>query len=211
MKHISKQNSPISFEDWKSQKGRDAKYKNIPQNIKDELKNSLLTEQNGLCCYCGLSINSQTSHIEHFKPQSQFNKQALNYNNLHASCIGKAYFDSEFEELEFCGHAKSDWYDPSLLVSPLDSNCESYFIYNYNGSVQDNNHTAAKETIEKLHLDKYLLRSQREEAIDGIMSTIDIDDTDDIVDTIRFLESPDEKGNLSSFSFVITQLLKGLI
>ncbi|WP_059171641.1 retron system putative HNH endonuclease [Bacillus sp. FJAT-27445] len=211
MRHFPKSTSPTAFEDWKVKRGRRARYNNIPQALKQELRNSLSKEQSGLCCYCGISLKNDNVHIEHFKPQNDFPGQALNYKNLHASCMGKEYIPSEVYELDFCGHAKKNWYNPNLLVSPLDPNCESYFLYNFNGSVENNNNLAAKETIEKLNLDSYLLRSQRESAIEGIMSTIDIGESNDIKECIDFLETPDQDGNLNSFSFIIAGLLKTLI
>ena len=211
MRHFTKGESPKKFEDWKSSKGRAAKYNNIPAHIKEELRESLSKEQSNLCCYCGISLKDDNIHIEHFKPQKHFPGQTVNYKNLHVSCMGKAFIPSDVEELDFCGHKKGNWYDKDLLVSPLDPDCESYFLFSFDGSVTDNENCAAKETIEKLHLDKYLLRDQREKAIEGILDTLDLSNTLDIEECISFLETPDDKGNLSSFSYVIAGLLKTLV
>lgn len=211
MRHFTKEESPKSFEDWKASKGRAAKYSNIPAHIKTEVRESLSKEQANLCCYCGISLKDDNIHIEHFKPQKHFPGQALNYQNLHASCMGRLYIPSDVEELDFCGHEKGNWYDEELLVSPLDPNCEFYFLYGFDGSVTDNANRAAKETIDKLHLDKYLLRTQREGAIEGILDTLDLSNTDEIEECIVFLETPDENGDLSSFSFIIAGLLKALV
>ncbi|WP_225315670.1 HNH endonuclease family protein, partial [Bacillus safensis] len=96
------------------------------------------------------------------------------------------------EELDFCGHSKLDWYDEELLVSPLDPNCESYFRYNFSGSIEDQDHKAAEETIKRLSLNSYLITNQRLAAIDGIMETIDLEDTEDIKSCILYLETPNE-------------------
>ncbi|WP_144596744.1 retron system putative HNH endonuclease [Bacillus cereus] len=210
MRYFKKQSSPTSFEDWKVSKGRSAAYKNIPIGIKEELRESLAQEQSGICCYCGISLKDNI-HIEHFKPQKNFRSRALDYGNLHASCMGKKYIKSEEEELDFCGHSKLDWYDEELLVSPLDPNCESYFRYNFSGSIEDQDHKAAEETIKRLSLNSYLITNQRLAAIDGIMETIDLEDTEDIKSCILYLETPNEEGELSSFSYIIVELLKTLI
>lgn len=213
MRHFTKIDSPETFENWKTTQGRSARYDGIPSQIKKDLRESLSKEQSNLCCYCGVSLQEDNKHIEHFKPQSQFPGQALKYKNLHVSCMGKKHIISEVEELEFCGHEKGNWYDEDLLVSPLDPNCESYFLFNFNGSVIDNKNSAAKETIKKLNLDAYLLRCQREQAIEGFMEAIDLEnpDVEEIEGLICSLDTPDENGYLDSFSYIITGLLKSLI
>ena len=37
---------------------------------KRELHEALIQEQGDICCYCGMRITRESSHIEHLKPQS---------------------------------------------------------------------------------------------------------------------------------------------
>lgn len=211
MRQIIKSNSPITFEDWKLSKGRSASYSNIPDDIKYELRNSLIKEQYGLCCYCGLKLEPPNMHIEHFKPQSNFKSLTLDYNNLHLSCMGKKYIESECEELDFCGHSKGNWFNANLIVSPLDPTCESEFTYLENGTIKGNS-IKGTTTIEKLGLGTYLLNTQREAAIEAIIETIhDFGNLNEIEEAIEFLESVDEDGNSQSFSFIIVSILKDYI
>ncbi|NMD68765.1 TIGR02646 family protein [Bacillus sp. DNRA2] len=211
MKHIHKKPSPSAFEHWKSSAGPQASYTTIPPSIKAIVRQSLLDEQFWLCCYCGLSLTRNNVHIEHFRPQSKFKSLQLDYQNLHASCMGKL-IHHEAELSDFCGHSKKDWFDPVLMVSPLDPDCESYFEYGFDGTIRAaNHHRGAEETIHRLGLNTYLPRKQREEAINAILDIIDLSDTDQIKLMIRFLETPDETNRLPSFSFVIARLLKSLL
>lgn len=213
MKHIEKKPSPSAFEKWKKVTGSVANYNNIPAEIKSIVRENLLDEQYFLCCYCGLSLTRNNVHIEHFRPQSKFKSLQLDYNNLHASCMGKLiHYDSSGELLDFCGHSKKDWFDEELMVSPLDPNCESYFEYGFNGTVRaTNHHQGASETIWRLGLNTYLPRKQREEAINAVLELIDISDERQINDMIKFLETPDESNRLPSFSYVISNLLRTLV
>lgn len=170
-----------------------------------------MREQSNLCCYCGISLSDGNVHIEHFRPQQKFPEQALDYENLHASCMGKRYIPVEEKQLDFCGHAKKNWYDAQLLVSPLDPHCESYFSFNFDGGISANNSVAAAETIHHLQLGTYLLNIQRAAVIDGILETLDLENTDEIEAWIAFLEAPDQDGNLTSFSFIVAGLLRSLV
>lgn len=213
MKHIMKKNSPVSFEKWKKERGSFASYATIPSEIKSIVRESLLEEQYGLCCYCGLGLTRNNMHIEHFRPQSKFKSLQLDYQNMHASCMGKLIHHESIEEFsDFCGHSKKDWFDEQLTVSPLDPDCESYFEYGFDGTIAAAyHHKGAGETIFRLGLNTYLPIKQREEAIDAILELIDITDINQIIDMIEFLETPDEFNKLPSFSYVISRLLRTLL
>lgn len=211
MRYIEKKDPPVEFENWKTATGYKAKYDNMPLPIYIILRKNLIDEQLGLCCYCGLTLNEENVHVEHFKPQSNFKKQQLNYKNLHASCMGKKIHDPSGVELEFCGHEKKNWYDPTLTVSPLDPNCQSYFEFGYDGTISEvEGNLSAKETIAKLGLNRYLPISLREAAINTLLDQIDLEDPNDIEDWIKFLETPNADNRLPSFNFVLSYILKTL-
>lgn len=213
MRHFEKKPSPSQFEKWKAVRGSLATYATIPSEIKSIVRESLLDEQNWLCCYCGLSLTRNNVHIEHFRPQSKFKHLQLEYSNLHVSCMGKLIHQNNDEEYsDFCGHSKKDWFDEELLVSPLDPNCDSYFEYGFDGTIRAaNHHRAAEETIHRLGLNTYLPRRQREEAINAVFELIDVTDEVQIINMIEYLETPDFSNRLPSFCFVISSLLRTLL
>ena len=61
-------------------------YDNYPD--KDSLRAMLVNEQRGLCCYCMGRIRSDSMKVEHWKCQSRFPGDQLDYRNLLGACQG---------------------------------------------------------------------------------------------------------------------------
>lgn len=164
MRKICKGEEPDEFKEWKRQYTIDKKVQPKYENLRGEpyhnLKETILKEQLGLCCYCCKSIATYNAHIEHFVPRSKDETLELDYQNLLVSCNGVK------DSRENCGHRKDDWYHKYYLISPLWKDCESYFHYEVNGKLSPNPHnTRGKETIERLNLNSYLLQRGRKSAI----------------------------------------------
>lgn len=123
MKRIYKNDEPQEILQWKSKfknkNGRVPRYsdlnevENLPHKI--FLKNSLISEQGHICCYCCKPIDTKNSHIEHIRPKerNEYRAISLEYENLLASCQG--YHDRE----ENCGHSKDNAFNEELFVSPV--------------------------------------------------------------------------------------------
>jgi uncharacterized protein (TIGR02646 family) len=163
MKHITKRAEPAFFAQWrKGNRGVNWQdFSTNNQELKEELKQQLCEEQEGLCCYCEVKIESDyTSHIEHFKPRSQFQRDIFKYGNLLASCVLN----------DSCGHKKQGEYF-SRMVSPLDSGCQGKFTYTANGRIipKDEKDSFAQRTIDLLGLDCKDLRHRRR----AILRTLD--------------------------------------
>lgn len=178
MKYIHKNNEPIEFTQWKND------HPGLLYNdlyglydlVKRTLKNSLISEQKHLCCYCECCIESSTSHIEHFKPKDSNGPYAhlqLDYNNLLASCGIKPSGINEH-----CGHKKSNDYS-SNLVSPLEPDCSSHFTYKMNGEINGKD-GRGEYTINLLHLDSSLLDEKRKNLIDFFLELGDEDMDEEI-------------------------------
>ena len=212
MKRIYKNDEPQEILQWKSKfknkNGRVPRYsdlneeKNLPHKI--FLKNSLISEQGHICCYCCKPIKTDNSHIEHIRPKErdEYRAMSLEYENLLASC--KGYHDRE----ENCGHSKDNIFDEELFVSPLEENCESLFEFNDRGKIKaaDGNERAAY-TIELLNLDTEQLNAARTEAmwVSGAMDELTEDECQKLLDKF---ESVDEKGRYAGFSDAIVYQLK---
>jgi len=134
---------------------------------KKELKRSLIKEQGAICCYCGVRIEPDDSHVEHFRPRNNYPELQLEYDNLLCSC------QSELEKREprHCGNAKGSWFDGNLTISPLAPECESRFEYLEDGSIRpsDRNDEGAKQTIAHLALDIEKLNELRKAAIAAVL------------------------------------------
>lgn len=151
MKHIIKGSTPAELRRWFDGQLIDGKRincsyaKDLPGEVKQIIKQRLLEEQGYLCCYTGIRIDENSSHIEHFKPQALCNDhEDVDYNNLLA-----AYPKGE------CSFGARARKDKELFVSPLRGDCESRFKYDELGQIKasSDDDNEAKETIVRLNLD----------------------------------------------------------
>lgn len=80
MRYICKGDEPDSLanlkelanEDWKPTYEDDCR-----GEVKTQLHKALLQEQGYICCYCGMAITKENSHIEHLKPRNIYPNLAL--------------------------------------------------------------------------------------------------------------------------------------
>ena len=131
-------------------------YNGISDEIRQRLRQSLVEEQENLCCYCEKEITSvnKSSNIEHLKPKSLYHDEQTNFDNMLASCtIG-----------DRCTSAKKDWFNEELFVHPLMQNCSDYFIFLANGEISAQEE-AGNETIKRLGLNTPNLNASRSQSI----------------------------------------------
>jgi uncharacterized protein (TIGR02646 family) len=226
MRFIQKKPEPVRFTRWKQMANEDWQPDwddNFQNPEKPDVLNALLIEQGYICCYCGKRISPTHSHIEHLKPREQCigdeEKLKLAYDNFLASCPGYPEEEKHRPEApkprqESCGHKKANWYDPDLMVSPLDPNCDKYFQYPDDGQITATEdpakRVAALETIHRLGLDNDKLSKVREEAIAGLGIT-DLTlslSADEIRQFIDGLNQPDSSGELEPFCFALIYQLQ---
>lgn len=169
MKYIVKQNEPKALTDWKALVNSDWQpvYDELSGATKQAVKNALMAEQGGICCYCERRLTDEDSHIEHFRPQSDQEVDPLDFGNLLCSCQKQL----KKGEPRHCGNLKEDWYDPELLVSPLDPGCENRFGYTGDGAIKaaSEHDQAAQKTIKQLGLGIPKLNALRAKAIEPFL------------------------------------------
>ena len=189
MKRVIKGTEPASFTEWKALANEEwsPTYSELRHPQKQELHASLLSEQGYACCYCGDKITLGSSHIEHFRPQKDFEHLDLDYTNLHASCQG----ETETPKPAHCGHSKGSNFCEDSHVSPLEENCESRFRFTLLGEIKGSNNDAPAEAMIKLlALDIEFLNSRRKEKLDGIfdndfLADVTIDELEKIIHRSR--------------------------
>ena len=216
MKHIHKGSPPRELRDWFEdqavEEGRriNCGYDDMPTNVKDAVKKHLLDEQGGLCCYTGLRIASENSHIEHFKPQ----KLCTDHEDVAHTNLLAAYPGASAKRCPFGAHAKDDWYDEQLLVSPFHQRCESQFLFKPSGAVDssDKRDAAALKTIQRLRLNHPSLKEIRQHAIDEALSPGNrLLSKAQLQRLIERLYSRDTNGRFPAFCFVIKDAAQDLI
>ena len=83
---------------WKLASKKSKRYVVEGQKIvpTDVLRTHLITQQNGICCYCGSLLKGDITRIEHLNPKSMYRDKVFEYENLFASCSGGAFFKEEY-------------------------------------------------------------------------------------------------------------------
>ncbi len=177
MKYICKTNEPEVLANFKAQANEDWQptYELFRGKDKQQFHHHLIAEQGHICCYCGARIIQSESHIEHFKPKTQYRHLELDYFNLLASCQNNL----APKEPRHCAVEKGDWFDDRLLVSPLIADCEDFFEYTIDGQILPSRKSgktlAATKTIENLSLNIRKLQASRAGAIDSIYGDPDLE------------------------------------
>lgn len=63
-------------------------FKDLPSGVKKKIKDTLLTEQGYLCCYCMSRITYDRMRVEHWHSQKKHATLVLDYSNMLAACTG---------------------------------------------------------------------------------------------------------------------------
>ncbi|MBD2566832.1 retron system putative HNH endonuclease [Anabaena lutea] len=216
MKYIEKGKEPEIFTIWKAQKNDDwepywnTKYTNFQAPEKPVVHDALLKEQGYICCYCGIRIFKETSHIEHLQSRSKYPDLALEYTNFMASCQGED--EDEPTVPVHCGHQKKEWYDENLMVSPLEPNCADFFKYPASGEILPTDDLdkkdAAETTIKNLALDIDKLRNLRKAAIEAALFDLENLSEEEVQRLALGYELPDSTGKYTPFCSAIIYILK---
>jgi uncharacterized protein (TIGR02646 family) len=198
MKRVLKGTEPASFTDWINSANDEwiPTYPTLQNPQKRDLHNALLCEQGFLCCYCGKEIEAATSHIEHFRPQEDFKNLALDYQNLHASCLRETKPGNPLH----CGHRKGNWFEEAMHISPMDEQCELRFRYLQTGEIRPTTpeDLPAAKMIEVLALDIAYLTNRRQNTIrrlfdDEFITHVSDEELVRLINVIRVAAVSDQK------------------
>lgn len=204
MKHTVKGGAPNEFVVWK-QGGWTPGYKDLQNPEKAQLHAALIQEQGGVCCYCGRSVVQADSHIEHFRPQESRPDLALDYANLHASCLRETKLGNPLH----CGHFKGNGFDENSHISPLDSECEERFRFTLMGKVLPSklDDSAVQYMIALLNLDCHFLSNRRQEALEDVFDPQFIESAtpEELEKLAEAFRQRDDYGYLSNFGHVVAR------
>lgn len=210
MKYIPKDSSrePESMRQWKQLAANDPNYdyEYLPSKERKDLLNALVEEQGYICCYCGMEISDETSHVEHLMPQSSHPDLSLEYTNLLASCgISEKYrpkYNSVLHCKEHCGQKRKD---SNLSIKPIDIGCEKNFRYTGVGEILPKDDLSVKN----LNLNYTELINLRKAAIEAAKSLLELDFSDEEIKLfVKSFEERDHDGKFQPFCFTITYFLK---
>lgn len=166
MRTIIKGTEPASLTQHRSTQHAD--YDNYSD--KDTLRNSLVSEQRGICCYCQSRIRPQgdAMKIEHWQCQDQFPTEQLNYSNLLGACLGNA---GQRPNQQHCDTRKAN---DSLSKNPANPahQVENLIRFNGDGSIESDDPVFDREINDVLNLNLQFLKNNRKATLDGFQATL---------------------------------------
>jgi len=161
MRNISKGAEPESLTRHRCNTNSD--YDNYSE--KDDLRESLVSEQRGICCYCTQRIrpNADGMKIEHWQCQSSFRNRQLDYSNLLGACLGG---QGQAPENQHCDTRKGD---RPLTYNPADPNhdVESKLGFLGDGNITSTDEVFNHEIKEILNLNERLLARNRKAILEA--------------------------------------------
>lgn len=163
MRKITKSKEPKEWTEYRLTPNVD--YESIP-----ELRKSLLQEQGYICAYCMRRIphkdknSNEDSRIDHILSRDNHPDKKLDYTNMVMCCPGA--ISKEFH----CDKLKSE---QDITFSLFDDSFIPTLKYSTkNGSIESNNPTWNKEINSILNLNNELLKANRLETLNGVISSL---------------------------------------
>lgn len=141
----------------------------------NNLKNKMLQDQGGICCYCGqiLKFPKHPPYIvEHVFPKERCRELAGEYENLLLSC--RPTDKEEENRRDAHDNGNNFWHcdkrkgNITITYTPLQPDCNSHFIYYVSGEIQGCDQHA-QEDINTLGLNCEYLKRRRKEAIFAVL------------------------------------------
>lgn len=135
---------------------------------KDGLREALVAEQRGLCCYCMGPISAARGgmKIEHWRSRTRYPKEQLEYANLLGACLGG---EGGRPKDQHCDTRKAD---RDLLWNPADSDhrVEARIRYGADGSVRADDADFDAQLEDVLNLNLPLLKNNRRSVLDAVLA-----------------------------------------
>lgn len=166
MRNITKIAEPESLAEHRSQTY--STYNNYRE--KQELREALVREQRGLCCYCLCRIVpvDLEMKIEHWRSQQRCPADQLIYSNLLGACKGgeKPNPNDERDVDRRCDTSKGD---SDLSLNPAVDDVESTISYLKDGRIRSSNPSFNQELSTVLNLNTYAMVNQRKAVINSFL------------------------------------------
>lgn len=200
---MRKIDKPIGFEPSSLSKfkrgNKQSNYRNLTDEVRQDIRKACTTEQFYLCAYCckRISGDSRDTMNEHVIARNLAPNRDLDYTNIVASCTTPNQCDN--------AHGSQP-----LPLTPFDAECETALKFKISGRVTGLTDDA-RDTIRVLNLDNKSLREQRKIFIDTILFTYGEDaiEDDDLINIMIDELAQPKKGRLEAFSPVIVNALRG--
>lgn len=137
---------------------------------KEALREHLVREQRGLCCYCLSRIrpDGEAMKIEHWHSQDDFPREQLDYTNLLGACRGG---EGQPGELQHCDTKKGNRLLSRNPANPA-HRVENLVRYEPGGRVVSDDSDFHSELEDALNLNTAFLRNNRKATLDGFQQAL---------------------------------------
>lgn len=134
---------------------------------KEELRNALVAEQGGICCYCMGRIESVwgSMKIEHWRSQAGYPAEQLNYNNFLGGCVGGEGMPVHLQHCDTSkGNADLEW-NPANPAHRI----ETRITYALDGTIHAHDVGFDQQLNEVLNLNLPHLKNNRKGVLTGLL------------------------------------------
>lgn len=187
-------------------------YSDYPTKEKNELRDILVKEQGGLCCYCCMKIGhkSKSATIEHWRSQANHPDDQLNYMNLMASCKGNISSRGSRRRKKdlHCGARKGEDDIELCPISTLGEQIEDVLNYADDGKIWSVNAQYDREINDILNLNYPTLMKSRKGVIIEIEDWLTMENPSRSAIKKEIRKWNDTVAGLQPFSPVATWRLK---
>ncbi len=137
---------------------------------KNTLREFLVAEQRGLCCYCLSRIRPERTEmkIEHWHSRKNYPGEQLVYRNLLGACLGN---DGQSKSDQHCDTRKGE---DDFSRNPADpaSSIENFIQFKADGRIASTHTALDQELNEVLNLNLAFLKNQRKAALDAFIMSL---------------------------------------
>lgn len=204
MRNIIKRDEPASLTEHRCNINSD--YDNYSE--KSDLREGLVKEQRGICCYCMQRIrpNLESMKIEHWQCQTRFLENQLDYNNLLGACLGS---QGKEPKKQHCDTRKGNHdlsYNPA---SPL-HDVESKLDFLADGIIKSNEKNFDRQINKVLNLNTGILVKNRKAILDSLQTEFMTKNPTkaNVQRELRKWNGDNNDGNLEPFCQVVIYYLR---
>jgi uncharacterized protein (TIGR02646 family) len=138
-----------------------------------DLREALVREQRGLCCYCLCRIVPRESEmkVEHWRSQRRYRLEQLVYTNLLGACKGGEKPNPK-DERDVDRHCDTSKGDKDLSLNPAVNDVESTVSYLPDGRIRSSDDTFNEELTLVLSLNTFAMVNQRKAVINSLLQLL---------------------------------------
>lgn len=201
MRTIQKGSEPRSLTQHRKQ--ADASYDNYAD--KDVLRQALVAEQRGLCCYCQSRIRATSDgmKIEHWQCQSDYPERQLDFSNMHGVCKGN---EGQPIKNQHCDTRKGN-NDLCFSVCDPAQPIENRIKFLGNGIIMADNANIDQQINDVLNLNQGILVANRKAVLEAFQQRLQRGSR---INPVRELPNWDgsQPGELPEFAQVVVYWLR---